>query len=462
MSPETLQKVLGSELLPGPSGGMTPPAGLSIDSRTVQPGDVFFALPGSNRDGHDFVTAVFSKGASAAVINRAFRNRFASDRPGPLFVVDDTHQALLSLAQYLRRSSSAAFAGVTGSNGKTTTKEMLYAIMAVRHRTYRSPGNLNNLYGLPIALGRMPEDIRYAIFELGISYPGEMSRLAAIVQPEIGIITNISRAHLETLKTLDNIVKAKFELIDFLSSRATVVLNADDSRLTAEARRRGLEFVGFGIDHTCRFRAENIRQTSDDMILFETDGSTIRLPLLGRANVYNALAAIAASSVWGAGPNDWVAGLAGFKPIDMRLTLEHHAGLDLLVDCYNANPESVKEALRTLQAMKAQGRKLAVLGDMLELGKLSATLHQEIGRIAAAAGLDFLLCLGPQSAATVSAAKAAGMAPDRVIHCLTHQELLESLLRLVTTGDLILFKGSRGMELEKIVVGLKGSAFTSN
>ena len=447
------------------AGGQSLPpgfTGLSIDTRTILPGEMFFAIPGATHDGHDYVAAAFKRGAAAAVINRSQRNRFADTPPGLLIVVDDTHKALLDMALYLRRTSNASFAGITGSNGKTTTKEMLYAIMSVRRRAYRSPGNLNNLFGAPIALGRMPENVQYAIFEMGISYPGEMTRLAEIIQPKIAVMTNIGPAHLESLKTIDNIVKAKFELIDRLPPGATVVLNNDDARIMAEARRRGLTFVGFGVDNDSPFRAKDVRITLDRRISFSVSDQLIELPVLGRANIYNALAAVAAASVWGVPPEDWAAGLAAFEPMDMRLTLEHYRGLDLLIDCYNANPESVKEALRTLQGFTVAGRKIAVLGDMLELGEMSDALHVEIGRVAAGSGIDYLLCLGPHSAATIDGARATGMPADRIRHFTTHQGLLTALVGLVRPGDMILFKGSRGMELEKIIIGLKGTAFAGN
>lgn len=447
------------------TGGQGLPSGfigLSIDTRTILPGEIFFAIPGTTHDGHDFVAAAFKRGASAAVINRSQRERFAENPPGLLIVVDDTHKALLDMARYLRRTSDASFAGITGSNGKTTTKEMLYAIMSVRRRVYRSPGNLNNLFGAPIALGRMPENVQYAIFEMGISYPGEMTRLAEIIQPGIAVMTNIGPAHLESLGTIDNIVRAKFELIDHLPAGATVVLNNDDAHIMAEARRRGLAFVGFGVDNDCPFRARDIRITLDRRISFSISGQLIELPVLGRANIYNALAAVAAASVWGVSPEDWAAGLASFEAVDMRLTLEHYRGLDLLIDCYNANPESVKEALRTLQSFTVKGRKIAVLGDMLELGEMSDALHVEIGRVAAGSGINYLLCLGPHSAATVDGARAAGMSADTIRHYTTHQGLLTALVGLVRPGDMILFKGSRSMELERITIGLKGTAFAGN
>ena len=432
--------------------------GLSIDSRTIKLGEIFFAIIGDRHDGHDYVEQAFAQGAAAAVISRSRIERYAGKQLGPMFVVDDTHEALLNLAGYLRRHSEARFAAVTGSNGKTTTKEMLYAIMKVRHAVYRSPGNLNNLYGLPISLGQMPEEAQFAVFELGISVPGEMSRLASIIKPDLALMTNIGPAHLETLRSIDQIVKAKFELVDRLPVGAAVILNADDPRLTAEAARRKLDFVGFGIDHECRFRGRLVRSEGECGMVFEIEGQTIHLPLVGRINVYNALAAIAASSVWGAAPEDWVAGLESFQPVEMRLALEEYRGWHLLIDCYNANPESVSAALAALAEMKVTGKKIAVLGDMLELGVESERLHEQIGRAAAVAGLDHLLCLGPQSAATAKAAMSAGLAAPAVGHYLTHPELLNALLAVVGRGDLILFKGSRGMELEKIVVGLKASA----
>ncbi len=461
MNPEILQKVLESDMAADSDAAVPQFTGLSIDSRKVKPGDIFFAIKGEKHDGHDFVVGAFKRGAVAAVVNRAQMNVFTEKKPGLIFTVEDTHEALLNLAGYIRRRSDTRFAAITGSNGKTTTKEMLYSIVKSRHSVYRSPGNLNNLFGLPISLGQMPE-VDYAIFELGISVPGEMLRLASIIKPELVLITNIGPAHLETLKTMDNVVKAKFELIDRLPVGAVVVLNADDQLLVAEAGRRNLDYIGFGIESECRFKARNIRTDEKKRLSFEVCGQRITLPLFGRVNVYNALGAIAAAAVWECGPEEWAAGLSECQPMEMRLALEEYEELKLLVDCYNANPESMKAALEILGEFETEGRKIAVLGDMLELGQASKKMHFDVGRRAADAGIDYLFCLGQESAEMAKGALSAGMKKDDVFHFLTHQDLMDGLLGIIAKGDMILLKGSRGMELEKIVIGLKGSAFKSN
>ena len=461
MNPEILQKILESEMVSESFEAIPEFTGLSIDSRTIEPGNIFFAIIGDKNDGHDYIDGAFRQGASAAIVSRSRLDRFTKGKIGPLFVVDDTHEALLDLAGYIRRRSDARFAAITGSNGKTTTKEMLYAIANVNHQAFRTPGNLNNLFGLPISLGKMPE-VEFAIFELGISIPGEMTRLSAIIKPELAVITNIGPAHLETLKTIDNVIKAKFELIDRLPVGAAVVLNADDPHIMAEAARRNLDFVGFGINHDCDFRAGNINSHGEKGTSFEVNGHPVTLPTFGGVNVYNALAAIAAASTWGCSPEEWRTGLAAFRPVEMRLSLEHEAGLHFLVDCYNANPESVKAALECLNTFEVSGRTIAVLGDMLELGEESARLHFETGREVAMAGVDFLFCLGPESIGMTEGAREAGMTEETVFHFADHQELLDRLLSLIAREDLILLKGSRGMELEKIMFGLKGSAFKNN
>ncbi len=462
MTAEILKSALEPVVLTGAAHRAEPFSGLSIDSRTIRPGEIFFAIVGEKNDGHDYVLGAFGRGAAAAVINHSRLEMFKDDVPGLIFAVDDTHEALLNLAAYIRRRTDASFAAVTGSNGKTTTKEMFYAIASHRHTVYRSPGNLNNLYGLPIALGRMPESVPYAIFELGISVPGEMTRLAGVIKPELAIITNVGPTHLETLKTIDNVVKAKFELIGQLPVGAVVLLNADDPLLMAEAKRRKLDFIGFGIENECQFRASEIKIDRKSGLSFKVDGGQIAAPLFGRVNVYNALAAIAASSVWGCDINDWQSGLSGFRAVDMRLELEEFAGLYLIIDCYNANPGSVTSTLRSLRDFDVPGRKIAVLGDMLELGDTSGDFHYQVGREAAGVPVDNLLCLGPESTMTAQGAVDAGMPAETVFHFTDHQALLDTLLGLIARGDLVLCKGSRGMELEKIIIGVKGSAFKNN
>ncbi|MCK5125776.1 MAG: UDP-N-acetylmuramoyl-tripeptide--D-alanyl-D-alanine ligase [candidate division Zixibacteria bacterium] len=457
-----LSGVLETELVNAPENGIANFRGFSIDSRTIKSGEVFFAIVGDNNDGHQYVSQAFEKGASVAVINKSQIDKIKSSMTGPLFIVEDTHVALLEIAAYLRRHMETSFAGVTGSNGKTTTKEMLYAIADVNHKAFRSPGNLNNLYGLPISLGMMPEDTEYAVFELGISTPGEMSRLAAVIKPELALITNIGPAHLETLGSIENVVKAKFELIDTLPVGALVVLNADDTNLMTEAKRRNLSFIGFGIDNPTDFTATDLDVTEDGLRTFVVNGQQITLNAIGRVNVYNALAAIAASSVWGCLPEEWSKGLNAFIPDDLRMKQEQFNGLQLLIDCYNANPDSVSASLEAVKELNVSARKIAVLGDMLELGSSSDDLHRKAGQMAADAGIDYLFCLGPQSRHIRDGAISSGMNEGSVMHTEDKQDLLDSLLKIIEQGDLILFKASRGMELEKIIHGLKASAFKNN
>lgn len=462
MDADILTTVLGSDIIAASDAAIPAFTGLSIDSRSIKKGEIFFAIVGDKNDGHNFVLRAFEAGAAAAVVERSRLHLFVGKTPGLLLAVNDTHEALLNLAAYLRRRIDARFAAVTGSNGKTTTKEMLYAIMNVRHRTFRSPGNLNNLYGLPISLGMMPSDVPYAIFELGISTIGEMTRLASVIKPEVAIITNVGPTHLETLHSVDNVGKAKFELVDHLPVGAVCVLNVDDPLIMREARARRLEFIGFGIENEAPFQARDIQLDETGAQVFTVAETTIILPAVGRVNIYNALAAIAASSVWGCTPADWIQGLAAFRPVDMRLTIEQFAGLHLIIDCYNANPGSMAAALRLLSEFSSTGKKIAVLGDMLELGETSAAHHFEAGRQAAGSDARYLFCLGPQSQQIIAGAVAAGFNPQHARHFLKHQKLLDGLLDVISVDDTILFKGSRGMELEKIVVGLKGSAFKNN
>jgi UDP-N-acetylmuramoyl-tripeptide--D-alanyl-D-alanine ligase len=462
LNTDVIQTALSPDIIGGGSRRKLTFAGLSIDTRTIRPDEIFFAIVGDKNDGHKYVREAFQRGAAAVVINRSRQSEFTGETVGPIFAVDDTHEALLNLAAYMRRFLHARFAAVTGSNGKTTTKEMFYAIISGRYASYRSPGNLNNLYGLPLSLALMPEDAQYAVFELGISVPGEMTRLASVIKPDLALITNIGPTHLETLKSIENVVKAKFELIDRLPIGAAVVLNADDSHLMDEAKRRDLKYVGFGIENECQFMARDISMSPAAGIVFTVENQRIAIPVFGRANVYNALASIAASSVWGCGPEDWSRGLAKFRPVSMRLEVEEYRGLQLVIDCYNANPASVISSLQSMNEIDVPGRKIAVLGDMLELGATAAELHRSVGEEAARIGVDYLYCLGPQSRHIAEGAIAAGMSSSDVLHFDEHQDLLDKLLEIIAAGDLILCKGSRGMQMEKIMIGLKGVAFKSN
>ncbi|MEE9442777.1 MAG: UDP-N-acetylmuramoyl-tripeptide--D-alanyl-D-alanine ligase [candidate division Zixibacteria bacterium] len=462
LNPSILQKVLDSEIVDGAIDKMPEFTGLSVDSRTIRFGELFFAIQGDNNDGHDFIPGAFKNGAAAAVINRNRLAQFADNPPGLIYAVDDTHEALLNLAGYIRRQIDARFAGITGTNGKTTTKEMLYSIINVSHNAFRSPGNLNNLFGLPLSLGMMPSNVDYAVFELGISVPGEMARLASIIKPDIAVITNIGPAHLDTLRTMENVVKAKFELVDNLPVGAVVILNADDENLTKEAHRRNLKYIGFGISNFCDIRATRIEIDDKGNYSCDVNGRNIRVPVYGKVNIYNVLAAIAAATVWECPPDDWEQGFASFQPVDMRMVSESFEGLHLLIDCYNANPESVTASLETLSNIPTEGKRIAVMGDMLELGENEKEFHKSIGAIAAESGLDFLLCLGPLTSITVEEAIFKGLSDKQAMHCRDHNELLNQLLKIIRRGDLILFKGSRGMRIEKIVAGLKGTAFKNN
>ncbi len=462
LNSDVIQTALSPDIISGGPGRKRTFAGLSIDTRTIKRDEIFFAIVGDKNDGHAYVREAFNRGAAAVVINRSRLSEFSGETTGPIFAVDDTHEALLNLAAYIRRFLRARFAAVTGSNGKTTTKEMFYAIISGRYAAYRSPGNLNNLYGLPLSLALMPEDAQYAVFELGISVPGEMTRLASVIKPDLALITNIGPTHLETLKTIENVVKAKFELIDRLPIGAAVVLNADDPYLMAEAERRTLRFVGFGIESECQFMARDISMSPATGIVFTVENQKITMPVFGRVNVYNALAAIAASSIWGCRPEDWSRGLATFRPVSMRFEVEEYQGLQLVIDCYNANPASVISSLRSMNEIGVSGKKIAVLGDMLELGAAAADLHRSVGEEAARIGVDYLFCLGPESQHIAEGAVAAGMSGSAVFHFDKHQDLLNKLLEVIGVGDLILCKGSRGMQMEKIMIGLKGAAFTNN
>lgn len=428
-------------------------SGVSTDSRMVTPGQLFVALRGPTFDGHHFILDAIGKGAAATLCDHLL-----PDQSFPQIIVNDTLRALGDLAAYWRHRFQLPIAAITGSSGKTTTKEMLAAILTVKAPGLKTSGNFNNLIGLPLTLFQLTGTDQWAVLEMGMSERGEIARLTEIAAPTVGVITNVAPAHLLTMKSLGGIARAKGELFAALHPGATAVVNLDDERVAAIPVANGVKLRTYGLADGADIRAQQIcpEGTAVSFVLYaENESRSIRLPVPGRHNVSNALAAAAAALSMGYNLEDICQGLESFQPAKGRM--ETHLlnnNITLIEDTYNANPLSVKAALIALEEMGGSGRRIAVLGDMLELGESSAELHHEIGKFAAG-HCDFLILLGEESKEIAAGAHRAGMAAASIVLCSNHEEVARKLIESVQPGDRIIIKGSRGMKMEKITAELR-------
>jgi len=454
-----------SELVSATGGrfiGSPPPgiAGVSTDTRAILPGSAFLALRGERFDGHDFLAEAARAGAACAVVAE---DRAAAAPPGlPLLAVPDTLQALGGMARFHRLRFAIPVVGITGSNGKTTTREMIAAILARRGPVLKTEGNLNNEVGVPLTLLRLGPEHTAAVIEMGMSHRGEIARLTAMAEPRVGVVTNAFAAHLAGLGTVDGVADAKGELYKGLPPDGIVVANADDARMLQRARKSGRSVLTFAVgrDREADVAVLDVLSQGQDGITFllgiGTKEVRVELSLVGEHNAANAAAAAAAALALGCSDREIVSGLAGVEPVGRRLRVERLASGVLLVDdCYNANPASMTAALRTLRQLAGAGRAVAALGDMLELGPAEVELHQDLGRDAAAAGLALLATFGPRTRFTHEAALAAGLAPSSAFHTEDLQALTAFVRERLLPGDALLVKGSRGMKLERLVEALR-------
>lgn len=433
---------------------------VSIDSRTIEADDLFIALHGSRFDGHDFVAAAFDRGAAGAVVSRAQFHKRKTDWsrffPGRFFVlVEDPLSALQAMAAWHRRRFRFPVIGITGSNGKTTTKEMTAAILGRRGPVLKTEGNLNNHIGLPLSLLRLEEGQTAAVVEMGISHPGEMKTLSEIARPTVGLITNIGPAHLEFLGDLAGVAKEKGALIESLGE-GTAVLNLDDPYLRPWEKKVSRGWT-YAIDRPADLTAEEIRQGPDGMTFIlrfrETgEGGPVHLPTIGRHQVSNALAAAAVARALGFSLGEIREGLSLFQPVALRTEVFERKGITILMDAYNANPGSMKAALQMLAGFSPAGkRKVALLGDMLELGSVAPSAHYDIGKAAAECGVQRLIAVGRWSERTGAGAKEAGMPSDAVSAYPDFDSVQQTLPAEIGQGDVVLVKGSRGMRLERVL-----------
>jgi UDP-N-acetylmuramoyl-tripeptide--D-alanyl-D-alanine ligase len=418
--------------------------GYCFDTRLLRPGELFFALKGEQRNGHEFVEAALGGGAVGAVVSRPLEGL---PDGSVQIVVDSPLAALQALASHVRKGLDIPVVAISGSNGKTTTKEMLAHILSQEMRVYRSPGNFNNQIGVPLSILGPDEDTEVLVLELASNHRGEIRALGEIARPDIGVITNIGRAHIGLFGSLEAIAGEKTDVLRCLRSGGTGVVNADDGVLLAALGGIGATLVGFGVKSEADFRASNVRIRQGTGPAFVVKGHEVSLKARGMHNVYNALAAIAASSLLDVPLSLAVSALETFEPVRVK-TLEC-SGITLLDDSYNANPDSVKAALDLLSGVDAT-RRILVLGEMLELGDDSEALHREVGSLVASSGVDLFVGVGGAAEHAVAEAMAGGMSPEAAVFFESKTEANQVIGGMVEPGDVVLVKGSRLAAMEEV------------
>jgi UDP-N-acetylmuramoyl-tripeptide--D-alanyl-D-alanine ligase len=429
--------------------------GVSIDSRTVREGELFVAIRGDRFDGHDFVPDAIRKGAWGAIVERPVLEARFPVMSGlrNVIPVEDSLLSLQEMSLMHRKKFTLPVIGVTGSNGKTTTKEMLAAILRQLGPVLKNEGNLNNHIGVPLTLFKLDAHHRAAIIEMGMSGLGEIELLTRLAMPTVGVITNIGPAHLQFLGSTDGVAQAKGELLMGMRSDSTAVLNADDRYFNALRAKCTGRVLSFGMAGPADVRAAELEQQQEltDFRLQAGGRSvTVRLRAVGRHNVANALAAAAAATALEVPLETVKFGLEEFRPVAMRSELRALQGRTFIADCYNANPASMLAALESL-AVLGGSRSAAVLGDMLELGDAAEAAHREVGAAAARLGIGLLIATGPLARHVVAGAVAAGMAGDRVLEAGSTAQAAKLLRERTRPGDTVLVKGSRGMKMETVL-----------
>ena len=458
MTLENIEKACGGRYIGTEAEKKTEVLGVVIDSRQVESGYLFVAIPGEKVDGHKFIPDVFAKGAAAVLSEQQLE-----DPAGPYILVESTTKALRDLAEYYRKSLDIKVVGITGSVGKTSTKEMIASVLSEKYRVLKTEGNYNNEIGLPLTIFKIRAEHEVAVLEMGISEFGEMHRLATMANPDICVITNIGLCHLENLKTRDGILKAKTESFAHLKKDGIAILNGDDDKLSTIRQVGDKEPVFYGMEEKMEYRedakksvyatgVENLGLYGMQARIHTPEGERdVRIPIPGEHNVYNALAATAVGLSLGLSLDQISAGILKAKTIGGRTNLLNTGSMTVIDDCYNANPVSMKASIDVLAT--AEGRKIAVLGDMGELGENEKKLHYEVGEYLAKKEIDVLFCAGELSEEIAKAAQKESKTCE-VYYFETRDALLEQLRPFLKKGDTVLVKASHFMEYPKIVKAL--------
>lgn len=458
MTLENIEKACGGRYIGTEAEKKTEVLGVVIDSRQVGSGYLFVAIPGEKVDGHKFIPDVFAKGAAAVLSEQQLE-----DPAGPYILVESTTKALRDLAEYYRKSLDIKVVGITGSVGKTSTKEMIASVLSEKYRVLKTEGNYNNEIGLPLTIFKIRAEHEVAVLEMGISEFGEMHRLATMANPDICVITNIGLCHLENLKTRDGILKAKTESFAHLKKDGIAILNGDDDKLSTIRQVGDKEPVFYGMEEKMEYRedakksvyatgVENLGLYGMKARIHTPEGERdVRIPIPGEHNVYNALAATAVGLSLGLSLDQISSGILKAKTIGGRTNLLNTGSMTVIDDCYNANPVSMKASIDVLAT--AEGRKIAVLGDMGELGENEKKLHYEVGEYLAKKEINVLFCAGELSEEIAKATQKESKTCE-VYYFKTRDALLEQLLPFLKKGDTVLVKASHFMEYPEIVKAL--------
>lgn len=420
------------------------------DSRQAQPGSLFVAIPGERVDGHTFIEDVIAQGAMAVLTQRDL-----GSRPYPYIRVKSSLMAVKDIAEFYLAGLGVPVVGITGSVGKTSTKEVIASVLSQKYCTLKTLGNFNNELGLPLTIFRLRPEHQIAVLEMGINQFGEMSRLAKIARPDACVITNIGPCHLEYLGSRDGVFKAKTEIFQYMKPHGRAILNGDDDKLIAVKEVNGQKPIFFGVDHNLDVWADHIQDNGlggvQCRIHFQEESFPVQIPIPGRHMVYNALAAAAVGKCYGLSAEEIQQGVQKLQAVSGRMRMIKKGPLTVIDDCYNANPVSMKASLEVLK--NTPGRKTAVLGDMGELGEDECRLHQEVGLYAADCGLDLCVCVGKLSRHMAEAARQKNPRME-TLHMERLEDLLAILPDLTQKGGAVLVKASHFMQFEKIVQAL--------
>ena len=429
---------------------------VSIDSRKLKEGDLFFAIKGENFDGHNFVDEVISKGASAVVIERKYLEKF-KDKNYPLVVVEDTTKALGELARIYRDKFNVKVIGLTGSNGKTTTKEMIAEVLSTKFKTLKTEGNLNNNFGVPLNLFRLQKSLQVAVIEMGINHFGEMKTLCEIANPDFGIITNIGTAHIEFLKNREGIAEEKGKLFKYLKEKNGFgFINSDEELIKQQTRglKKKLTF-GFNSKADVRGKVLSLNNLAQPVlrVTYRNKSVVINLPTFGIHTAQNALCAAAVGLKFGVSLRKIKSALESFKSYDKRMQVIDLDGYTIINDAYNANPDSMRMAIQTMKLMNGYFQKLAVLGDMLELGEYSEKYHRELAHYLKENGIQKVFFFGELTKSSFEEALKLELDAK---HFDDKKQIADEIKNILPEGSLILLKGSRKMKMEEIIDYLKG------
>jgi len=444
-------KATGGKLIQGNSELLI--NGISTDTRSIKQGEIFFALEGENYDGHKFVEQAIHNGAAGAVISSgkksaySFHNEF---KKCALLEVADTLRALGDLAKFYRNSLPTSFIAVTGSNGKTTTKDMAYHVLRNFKSVSRSRKSFNNFIGVPLTIFETETAHDFCIVEMGTNAPGEIKRLSEIIFPDFAILTNISNAHLEGLENIEGVASAKSEFIENMAEDGTLITNADDDWCNQIADRFNGKVISFGFNQSANIKASNVKRNDSGFVFTVNDSLTVNLPVFGKHNIYNALAVIAMCDTVGVGIEVICDKFMDFKLPPMRMEKQICGGIVVVNDGYNSNPSSMSSALDEFSQLITSGRKVLICGDMLELGNYAERLHKEVGAKVADANIDVLWTVGPLSRFVAEEAIANGMPRENILSCETSEEMCSFVASQLKKDDTVLIKGSRRVKLESV------------